>query len=242
MRKRIFRIFHIVKKGLMNRISSFNIPIFSRLMDEIGRKAGVIGEVRRRVGDYECGASGNGFIYVKNSSSAKKMDELVRYLRAISDGETGLNVIEHVYRRDEIYRGPFLKDAPELILLPETGYEFKVNTPRDLVKIRPVKGMTCRTGTHASSKALNGFFAMIGDGIREGVRFNACVYDIAPTVLHILGLFIPTNVDGYVMARAFEEGSSLARRPVRKERVSLREKLAMKARGLRAFMKLHKGV
>jgi predicted AlkP superfamily phosphohydrolase/phosphomutase len=57
--------------------------------------------------------------------------------------------------------------------------------------IEPVK-----ESTHYLS---NGIFIVYGRGVRGGLRVNAEIYDIAPTVLHLLGLPISNNMDGKVL-------------------------------------------
>ena len=89
-----------------------------------------------------------------------------------------------------------------------------------------------KTGTHMSLRALDGFLAIYGPGVREGSRVDACLYDIAPTVLHVLGLPVVEDMDGEVLIRALEEGSEPARRPVRKVRLRVRRP-ARRARMLR---------
>ncbi len=199
------------------------------------RKLGIAGEARRKLsGGFECGM---GYIYLTGERPEGELEELVRFLCSVVDEERGLRVFEHVYRREELYHGPFLKEAPDLILVPETGYEPKAILPEKFVEVRPVEGMTCKTGTHMGPGARRGFFAMAGDGVAEGLRLDASVYDVAPTALHILGLPVPEEVDGDVLSRAFEEGSELARRPVRWLKRGLRGELALRARRARELLR-----
>ena len=45
-----------------------------------------------------------------------------------------------------------------------------------------------------------------GRTIRKGWRVEkAAITDLAPTILHILGIAIPLNMDGRVISEAFEE-------------------------------------
>jgi arylsulfatase A-like enzyme len=48
---------------------------------------------------------------------------------------------------------------------------------------------------------------MAGGPIREGVRLEeAHIYDLFPTVLHLLGLPVPETADGRVLEEALEPG------------------------------------
>ena len=57
-------------------------------------------------------------------------------------------------------------------------------------------------------------FAPYGERIRKSTNFDSTptVYDIAPTILHIFGLPIPTDTDGRVLMEIFEEDSKFAKR------------------------------
>ena len=54
------------------------------------------------------------------------------------------------------------------------------------------------------------FFAM-GPGIKRGLRlmgFEASVYDLAPTVLHIYGVEQPKQMRGHVLSEIFESSAA----------------------------------
>ena len=161
----------------------------------------------------------------------RELRELIGFLMAVED-EEGMRVFERFYLKDELYWGPELHKAPDLVLVPRAGYEIKSRLADRFEDVRPVKGVIYKTGTHMSLRALDGFLAIYGPGVREGSRVDACLYDIAPTVLHVLGLPVVEDMDGEVLIRAFEEGSEPARRPVRKARLRIRRP-ARRARMLR---------
>ncbi len=235
-RRDIFTVARAVGTLLIDRTGLVGKLGVKSLVNKAVMQAGLMSGIRKSMDGIECGAETVGFIYVRESPSNALLDELTKYLYAVTDGETGRPVIGRVYRREEIYHGPFLKRAPDIVVIPETGYKIKLSTPGGIEKVRPVKGVTCRTGTHASLEALKGFFAIMGDGIKEGSELDISAYDIAPTALHILGLPVPDEVDGRVLTEAFEEGSELARRPVLRRRMGLRGRIAVRARRLRATM------
>jgi len=54
------------------------------------------------------------------------------------------------------------------------------------------------------------FFAM-GPGIKQGLRlmgFEASVYDVAPTILHVYGIAQPSQMHGHVLTDIFENGDN----------------------------------
>jgi arylsulfatase A-like enzyme len=53
----------------------------------------------------------------------------------------------------------------------------------------------------------HGMLIMNGPNVQPGsVLQGASVYDIAPTVLHVMGLPVPADMDGHVLAGAFADG------------------------------------
>jgi predicted AlkP superfamily phosphohydrolase/phosphomutase len=60
-------------------------------------------------------------------------------------------------------------------------------------------------GRHAK-RALDGILAVVGPGIRRGLRIeNALVMDLFPTILYIYDLPIPRDVDGRILTELFTE-------------------------------------
>ncbi len=62
---------------------------------------------------------------------------------------------------------------------------------------------------------MRGMIVGAGPELRRGAGIDgARILDVAPTVLHLLGLPVPTSMEGQVLADAFEP-TALDRRPVR---------------------------
>ena len=58
--------------------------------------------------------------------------------------------------------------------------------------------------TSSGQHRLEGILVMTGEEIRRGVEIPACeIIDLAPTILHILGLAVPSDMDGCVLEGAF---------------------------------------
>jgi hypothetical protein len=110
-------------------------------------------------------------------------------------------LIGQVLRREEIYRGPYLDRAPDLILLPKEPSDIFFGLA-DFGHRDTVSTVYRYSGMHRD----HGMLIMNGPGICPGGRIEgAGIQDIAPTVLHTMGLAIPSDMDGQVLEEAFIE-------------------------------------
>jgi len=124
-------------------------------------------------------------------------EQIINQLYRLKDSETGEHVIEKVYRKEEIYAGPYLDTLPDIVFIPKPKYmtfeeyEFAANS------------IITRAEAVSATHKLNGILLMKGPGIKKGLCLqNAEITDIAPTVLHFLGLPIPEDMDGKVLVEA----------------------------------------
>ncbi|MFO8080685.1 MAG: alkaline phosphatase family protein [Armatimonadota bacterium] len=136
-----------------------------------------------------------------------------RIVREIADGllalrhpETDERVMSAALRPGEIYHGPHLHHAPDLLAVPrdyrwEILTDFTLSGPLPDDRTRAVFGPAVREGTHR----LHGMLALSGASVRtgEGGSFEgscARIEDIAPTLLHLLGQPVPSYMDGRVLS------------------------------------------
>ena len=114
---------------------------------------------------------------------------------------TGRKLIGEVLRREEIYAGPYLGRAPDLILRPKEPSDIFFGLA-DFGHRETVSSVYRYSGMHRDY----GMLIMNGPGVRQGTSVEgASIQDIAPTVLHTMGLPVPVDMDGQVLANAFED-------------------------------------
>ncbi|MFC1800356.1 hypothetical protein ACFL2Z_05585, partial [Candidatus Eisenbacteria bacterium] len=137
-------------------------------------------------------------------------------LLATRDHRTGEPMFKDVYMREEIYEGPYLEEAPDMVFLPRDMRNKALGT-LDFTSNKfefPVYG---NSGDHR----MDGIFLGLGPAFRKGVRLEPLsVLDVAPTVLHLLGLPVPKQMDGKVAAGALD-GDYMAQNPVRETDMEL---------------------
>ena len=136
-------------------------------------------------------------------------DDVINRLRELKLPD-GAPLVEHLWKKEEIYHGAHLAEAPDILFLPRNletiafgDFEFGSNKV-----IEPSYGVS-------SSHRMNGIFVASGAGVKNVGEFTgAQLIDLAPTILHLMGLPVPTDMDGRVLtealadARAVEYGGS----------------------------------
>ena len=130
-------------------------------------------------------------------------------LAELKDPRTGERIVPRIYRRDELFHGPFAKEAPDLVLDWWSGKSFSIKpsspedggrSPLELLPKGPVKGPEWG-GTHRHE----GVLIMKGEPFKRGIRIaGARLIDLAPTLLHLMKQKIPADIDGRVLAEAFD--------------------------------------
>ena len=134
-------------------------------------------------------------------------ERIAEGLLALRDPANGQPIVEQVWRREDIYHGDRADELPDLVVKPADGYQIVTEFRRGLL-VEPVPSF--HSGTHR----MEGILALHGPGIRQGVTFEgASIADVAPTILHLMGLPVPLNMDGRVLEAALDE-SLRAARPV----------------------------
>jgi len=148
-----------------------------------------------------------------------------RRLKELKDPETGEPVVARTWRRDELYYGPYVERAPDLVLELnlDRGYSYAC-LPTRAGADGPIIGRIPdgdRLG--AKGKGMNGthrqhgILLLSGEGCRSGLVEGACLEDLAPTLLHLLGLEVPAVMDGRVLTEALSP-AWLRQQPVPRSR------------------------
>jgi predicted AlkP superfamily phosphohydrolase/phosphomutase len=131
------------------------------------------------------------------------LDDLKAGLRTILHPETGEPLIEHVYERDELYHGPHAHLAPDLTVVL-TDWRYRTIGLHDFTTNKVIAPAFGPTGDHR----MEGVLIAAGPAFRTGATpFGAKLLDIAPTVLHLLGVPVPDDMDGRVLTELLEPAS-----------------------------------
>ncbi len=147
---------------------------------------------------------------VKNGSEYEAVrEEIITELKGLTDPETGQRIVEEIYRKEELYSGPHVSTAPDIVFLPKGleivafgEYEFASHRILDYSRVL------------SSSHRMDGILFMRGSGLKQGSTImNGNIIDIAPTILYLLGLPVAPDMDGTVLRDSFEK-EFLERTPI----------------------------
>lgn len=145
------------------------------------------------------------------SKGEKITKKLIKELLKVKNPETGEQIVEKIYRKEEIYSNKNLPMAPDLVVVPREGYQISNFVGKNVLVDSWEGGWV---GTHEQ----NGIFIAYGPDIRKDAKVEgARIIDLAPTILHLMRLPVPDDMDGKVLRQVFEEDSDPARREVKYE-------------------------
>jgi predicted AlkP superfamily phosphohydrolase/phosphomutase len=130
----------------------------------------------------------------------KVCSQVIEQLTQLRDPETGGKVVKAVFRREEIYEGSHVQRAPDiLMLMADEGY----------VAYEPdvdVDGVFRLPGWRNGDHTLEGVLVAAGEYVKKSSTITgARIIDLAPTILYMMGLPIPDDMDGVILTDLFEE-------------------------------------
>lgn len=142
-------------------------------------------------------------------------------------GPNGHPVVTKVYRREELYQGPYVDRAPDLLfVIDDCHYD-------QLLRLggggEVWTSSFPRTGWHG----LRGIFVAHGPQVKAGRLPDLRLIDVAPTVLHLMGMSVPAHMDGRVVTEMLRDDAEAARRPVEISRSRERDRIRERVRRLR---------
>jgi len=133
--------------------------------------------------------------------------ELVERLTGLEHPDTGRTLVRAVHRGEQYYDGPYAENSPDLVVEQADN----VHTS-DAIGAGP---WYADEGVWRGGNDQEGLFLFSGPSYREGgLDHDARIVDLAPTLLHSMGVTVPRDVDGRVLD-VFDPESVPANRPVR---------------------------
>ena len=130
-------------------------------------------------------------------------DRLIGELRSLLAPDSGEPVVSQIWKREDVFSGPYMTLAPDLTLELQDGGLVSILASETPVSPRPQP-----SGTHRPE----GIFIAGGPRIRQGVQLSALsILDVAPLLLYSLAVPIPTDLEGRAPTAALAPAALQAR-------------------------------
>ena len=128
-------------------------------------------------------------------------DSMIAKLRAEKSPHTGEPLFAEVLKGEEVYQGIYAGKGPDIVCTP-TDWRYQVFGYQDFVSNRFIDEYSEMTGHHRPDGIVFGMGAPLrrGEWI-EGAR----LLDLAPTLMHLVGLPTPSDMDGRVLDEIFTD-------------------------------------
>ncbi|MBN1667383.1 MAG: alkaline phosphatase family protein [Anaerolineales bacterium] len=98
----------------------------------------------------------------------------------------GTRVVAKLYNGENLYPGPDQDCMPDLVFALSPNFAAGIHRPR----------LFEATGWLSGDHSMDGFYALQASECQPGLSQPAHLVDIAPTILHLLGVPVPDNMDG----------------------------------------------
>lgn len=142
----------------------------------------------------------NGGLLQDPGKRAELVVSLESLLGELTHPSTGEKIRAVYHRREDTFQGPYTMEAPDLAV------ELFGNDEKIHINITLGSGSVWSFSPHLSSEHVReGFWCMAGPGIPKGLRLDASILDLAPTLEKMLGLEVSQDVDGKILAPLFSQ-------------------------------------
>jgi predicted AlkP superfamily phosphohydrolase/phosphomutase len=156
-------------------------------------------------------ATGQGTVYILAPEGGEEYgrirEELIEKLKNSRIPNSDRNVAKKVYRKEEIYSGKYMDIAPDIVY--EQG--------RHIYTIPGIGRIDSFSFSHKwkAENKKEGICLFYGNDIKRGLKLNNVkIVDLAPTILHLMNIPVPDDMDGKVLKEIFKENSEPAKRKI----------------------------
>lgn len=191
-----------------------NLPIINNIVND---SKSLVADVSESLIDWEKSKViplPEGILYINkhllnNDEYQRIVKDLQNEISLIKDPTDGKKLAKKIYHKSELYNGKYIDNAPDIIILPNEGYEIQSRFDDATWDFSPKEDGW--SGVHK----LHGIFLAQGPDIKQGATIEgARIIDLAPTILHMFGVPIPQDMDGRVLKEIFHEDSEMAQHKV----------------------------
>lgn len=145
------------------------------------------------------GREEEGIVKEKDYNSVRNY--VIEQLSKIKDPRTGEKIIKHVYKREDIYKGPYVQNAQDLIIDTESKYHLQKGIRKGKMGLASEGGVP-KSAEHGR-EGMYIYYKNSTSGKKLRKREKIQIVDIAPSILYILGLQIPKSMEGRARKEIF---------------------------------------
>jgi predicted AlkP superfamily phosphohydrolase/phosphomutase len=181
--------------------SRLRMSEFAQFIDWPKTKAYQVAEAGRGINLHIKGREPMGMIPPEGPEYEALRADIRKRFSELRDPKTGETVVDRMWFKEEIYSGPYLPNAPDILIELKEGYCFAEGIGRD-VFVKSAQTPFDKSANHE----LAGILFVKGPNVRAGVEIpdGAKIVDVAPTLLYAMGLPVQENMDGRALVEAFE--------------------------------------
>jgi predicted AlkP superfamily phosphohydrolase/phosphomutase len=131
-------------------------------------------------------------------------NRVVESLRSLTDPATGARIIDSIYVKEQIYKGPYVGSGPDVVCLENPDYLF-FTLPRT-PDLRLIDAGPSPDKTFSGFHRRRGTIALYGKQVEAGKTVEAKINDVAAIIMAYLSVPAPSELDGHVPAGIFVAG------------------------------------
>jgi predicted AlkP superfamily phosphohydrolase/phosphomutase len=191
----VARVAKSTRNNVIGKFLSFDSVDWTRT---VAYSMGHVGQIYLNV----AGREPQGIVKADNYYQTRQ--EVMAALQELCD-EYGHPILTSVIPGEESYNGPYARQGPDLHLVLD-NYNM-IACPLFATEGRVI---THQIRGDSGCHRREGIFIAQGQNIRQNVLLpEANIYDLAPTILHMMGLPVPQVMDGRVLTEIFASPSQV---------------------------------
>jgi len=149
------------------------------------------------------GRDPNGIVEKEHYENVR--DQIINKLSSLIDPSTGKKAVNKIYKREELYNGPYSEFAPDLLIDWVDSAYMPTENDKNKDSIFVERWRENMNWPTSGSHRINGILLAKGPGIAKNKRIeNSGIIDMTPTWLHLLDLKILENFEGNVITELFD--------------------------------------
>ena len=131
-------------------------------------------------------------------------DTIIRIFEELEDPQTGEKAVVRVHRREDLYSGPMVEWAPDLVIEWRDCAYMPTESEKDRDSVFVERWREYMDWPTSGGHRMEGVLVASGPGIRRGGEIEgARIIDLMPTWLSALGEPVPDDLEGIVLEDLF---------------------------------------